>query len=186
MLPYNGINEYSTVSQELGNITLLDLIRLLSQQIQHQNGNINDKFENEQVLDAIARNLGYYDRYDLKNRNMYGNTAPQGVQPLYKMLNTLAKMYGYIDMHDFVSQNETTVKIPEPENLNQSETLLKIDRRGNIWINGVVENNPTRIGKEIIKIAHVYKDNFVLRNAADYFNEPMEKLKRVEEDELPF
>lgn len=207
MTPSGTINEYNTINNELGSITLLDLVRafnernslLPSQQTNGYGGMIQNELHG--LLDIIAKHFGYYDRMDMKSQNAYNygeinngrsvqnlrndinskiSIVEYDVNNFRAMMQTLAKMYGYNSIEDFISQNKNVTTA----NINQNETLLHIDRMGNVKINGQVENNPTRIGREILKLASIYKDNFVIKNAADYFNEPLDKWKN--EADAPF
>jgi hypothetical protein len=58
--------------------------------------------------------------------------------------------------------------------LQDNKPFLKMDRSGNIWLNGVLENNPNRIGKEIVKIAQQYRENLPIEKLSEFLNEPID------------
>ena len=103
-------------------------------------------------------------------------------------VDKISKLLGYLDARDAVSRAPVTVTYdinpyagyapPAP----RSDKLLHIDRIGNVWINGIIENNPTKIGNEIIKQANSYKDNLPIADFAQYFK-PDPKLF---DTDLPF
>lgn len=190
MTPSGTINEHNQIWQEFQNITLLDLIRIFNDRnslIVNQNtqNTQNQMYQNEmqQILDIIARHFGYYDRNDMKNQNQYDynmaiikgvnqvNSQLDVVQNKITMINNnfdkLAKMHGYSDVYEMF---DPTLNPPDPNIKHDKEALLSIDKAGNVWINGMIENNPTRLGREILRLASIYKDNVVLKSATEYFN----------------
>lgn len=189
MTPNGTINEQSPIWQEFQNITLLDLIRLFNDRNSlNSNQNLQNQmysYQNEiqQILDIIARHFGYYDRNDMKNQNQYdyGMALSKGVNSinpqidamqsqislLNEYLNNIAKMHGY---GNILEMCDPTLYPPVPNIEHDKEALLSIDKAGNVWINGMIENNPTKLGREILRLASTYKDNVVLKSATEYFN----------------
>lgn len=191
MLNGGKINEWNQVATELQNITLLDLVKVFNSRNDiHDNPNFYT-YQNDThaLFDIIAKKLGYYDRHGLlADRYNVGIDHKQlEIDQMNKMLDTLAQMYGYYDKYDFVEDNKNAeLELNRPTDINSHDTLLRIDMRGNVWIKGNIENNPTRIGKAILEVAQVYKENFVLKNFAEYLNVPLKAPQPVELDDLPF
>ncbi len=49
---------------------------------------------------------------------------------------------------------------------NQDE-LLRIDKSGNVWINGQLENSAVKIGHKILELAAMYRDNTPFNTISD-------------------
>ncbi len=140
MMPYNGkFNEYSQLYQELGQVTVMDLIK-----------SFNDKKDTEERLKA-------------------------DIQELKTTVSSLMRLLGH---HDRYSVERAAI---ENIGFGDKKILLKMDMSGNIWLNGILENNPNKIGKEIVKIAQEYRDNLPIASLSNYLNE-----ERVEINDTPF
>ena len=210
MLSYDGkINEYNSVANELQNVTLLDIIREFNNRSNNSQGGHNWHDNSNQLntfLDVVAKQLGYYDRLNMMSQCQYSGTSTKitnieqqqsylstTIHDMNGMLQKLAEMYGYKGCKDLVEQNANVVIKP----IDKNETLLRIDLHGNVWVEGKIENNPTRIGNSILKMSKLYRDNFKVENIAQYLDVDEREAgtrrilatvqQRIEEsDDLPF
>lgn len=146
MIPYSGkFNEYAQLYSELGNVTIMDLIK------------------------------SFNDKKDLEDRLKFD------VEDLKREVLAISKLMGYIDRYALQkAANETNLV------LSDNKILLKIDRSGNIWLNGILENNPTRIGKEIVKIAQSYRENLPIEKMTEYLNVREHPLDQDVVEDAPF
>ena len=110
-----------------------------------------------------------------------GNIYDFDVEDLKREVLAISKLIGYIDRYALQkAANETNLV------LSDNKILLKIDRSGNIWLNGVLENNPTRIGKEIVKIAQSYRENLPIEKMTEYLNVREHPLDQDVVEDAPF
>lgn len=140
MLP-DKINEYGQM-YEISQITIGDLIRRHNE-ISDLKYQLMDLQSLKDAVDRLSKLLGYFDMRDVINRAPHAVT--HDINP-----HAIGGVHG-----NFKSPN--------------TNELLHIDKFGNIWLNGVVENNPTKIGLELMKLASNYKDNLPLSDFAQYF-----------------
>lgn len=131
-MPYNGkFDEYAQLYSQLGQVTIMDLIR-----------DFNTKKEENDKLKA-------------------------DINTLAESVNLMMQLMGHYDNYSLrQAVNEKNIS----NVLDNKKALLKMDKMGNIWLNGVLENNPTRIGKEIIKIAQQYRENLPIEKMSEYLN----------------
>ena len=131
-MPYNGkFDEYAQLYSQLGQVTIMDLIRDFNFKKDE-----NDRLKSD--VNAIAENV-----------------------------NLMMQLMGHYSTHTLrEAVNEKNIS----NLLDNKKALLKMDKMGNIWLNGVLENNPTKIGKEIIKIAQQYRENLPIEKMSEYLN----------------
>ena len=74
----------------------------------------------------------------------------------------------YGTVYDNVSfSKETNLNYNQNHKSAGSNQLLEIDKQGNIWIEGIIENNSVKIGNKIKKLAEDYKHNVPLETIDD-------------------
>jgi len=57
----------------------------------------------------------------------------------------------------------------QPDNFENTDTLLRIDKMGNVWINGQIENSSVRIGNAILELASQYTNNTSINTINDIY-----------------
>jgi len=88
------------------------------------------------TLNRHLLNMSDYSAYSYYNkpvRDEYGNIVDAAYDSNYTI-------------------NQNSVNFSEDE-------LLKIDTKGNIWIDGKIENSAIKIGNKILELAAMYRDN---------------------------
>ena len=130
----------------------------------------NGKFDE---FSQLYSQLGQVTIMDLiKNFNEKKDSSDKHTSDIIELRSNLTQLMLLLGYPSALSLNEAiTEKYRNNNVLQDNKTLLKLDRSGNIWLNGVLENNPTRIGKEIIKIAQQYRENIPIKNMSEFLNE---------------
>jgi len=96
------------------------------------------------TLNKRLLNMSDYSAYSYYNkpvRDEYGNIVDAAYDPTY------------ITNQDSIPHTE--------------DELLKIDKNGNVWINGQLENSAVKIGNKILELAATYRDNTPFNTISD-------------------